>query len=187
MATISTCPKCSQLVTLPEGYGSSAPMRCPLCQAEYPLGEALATVPPELIPVVELAGAEAAESASPPSDAAADFLADLARLEQSYGEAPPAGDETAAEQPAPLESSPFSPNAAETSEEHAVTPVPGRHKRKPKSALRLLLETVIGGVAGLLIAYYALWWIQRDSCKLPRIPWLPFLPQTHSTDSGIDK
>jgi LSD1 subclass zinc finger protein len=45
---ISQCPKCRQPVSLPSETEPAETVRCPLCQAEYPLGEA---IPPTLIPV----------------------------------------------------------------------------------------------------------------------------------------
>ena len=51
MPTISTCPHCSRLVTIPKDLEVAALVRCPLCSAEYPLNEALQLIPPELIPV----------------------------------------------------------------------------------------------------------------------------------------
>ena len=48
MYSILKCPRCLQLVSGPEGVGLDAPVRCPLCRAEYPLRDAL---PPALIPV----------------------------------------------------------------------------------------------------------------------------------------
>ena len=56
MIHLSTCPRCARMVLLPENAEAAAVVRCPLCHAEYPLGEALALVPPALIvvpPVVQ--------------------------------------------------------------------------------------------------------------------------------------
>ncbi len=39
MSHPSTCPKCSQPVTVPEDLEDSASVRCPLCEAEFPLSE----------------------------------------------------------------------------------------------------------------------------------------------------
>ena len=51
MSTISTCPRCSRLVAIPQGLDSTALVRCPMCDCEYPLNEAIKLIPPELIPV----------------------------------------------------------------------------------------------------------------------------------------
>ncbi len=53
MFTISTCPRCQKQVSIPAGIDSAALVRCPLCDAEYPLSEA---IPPELIPVLAATG-----------------------------------------------------------------------------------------------------------------------------------
>ena len=60
MPAISTCPKCQRQVSIPAGVEAAAAVRCPLCEAEYPLGESLAMAPPELIPVVAVASQESA-------------------------------------------------------------------------------------------------------------------------------
>ena len=60
MPAISTCPKCQRQVSIPAGVDSAAAVRCPLCEAEYPLSEALVLAPPELIPVVAVARQESA-------------------------------------------------------------------------------------------------------------------------------
>ena len=51
MSSLSKCPRCRQQVTIPEGVAAAMQVRCPLCSAEYPLSDALAAVPPALIPV----------------------------------------------------------------------------------------------------------------------------------------
>ena len=55
MSTITSCPKCTQHVTLPHGAESSDMVRCPLCGAEYTLEEALAKAPPTLVVISSLA------------------------------------------------------------------------------------------------------------------------------------
>jgi len=49
MSSVSKCPRCRQQVTIPEGVAAEMQVRCPLCSAEYALGEALAAIPPALI------------------------------------------------------------------------------------------------------------------------------------------
>lgn len=39
MVCLTTCPKCSQDVTIPDGVPREASVRCPLCEAEFPLSE----------------------------------------------------------------------------------------------------------------------------------------------------
>ena len=48
MTTVS-CPKCSDQVSVPASAPRSARVRCPLCQEEYDLADALAQLPPALI------------------------------------------------------------------------------------------------------------------------------------------
>lgn len=60
MSTISSCPRCQRQVSIPAGVDSQAEVRCPLCDAEYPLSEALALTPPELIPVLSAVRQESA-------------------------------------------------------------------------------------------------------------------------------
>ena len=37
--SISNCPKCLQQVTIPDGLEQNAQVRCPVCDAEYPLSD----------------------------------------------------------------------------------------------------------------------------------------------------
>ena len=61
MSFTSNCPKCQQPITIPDSVGPAALVRCPLCDEQYPLGEALALAPPALIVV---AGGEEAPLAA---------------------------------------------------------------------------------------------------------------------------
>jgi hypothetical protein len=145
---ISTCPKCDKPVSVPAGVDSSAAVRCPLCNAEYPLGEALAPPPPELIPValpgvltsVGVAG-EATEPTHPHEEAQHD----------SEGEN----------------------EAAAVAEEFPAKPVAPRRRRKPKSALQTLIEVVAGGLAGCLVAYYGLAFYYGPELADKGLPILP--------------
>ena len=49
----ATCPKCCRPVTLPLEAPLAAWVRCPLCQAEYRLQEAIEFTPPSLIVLPE--------------------------------------------------------------------------------------------------------------------------------------
>jgi hypothetical protein len=52
-------------------------------------------------------------------------------------------------------------------------PVTARRRRKPKSALRTLIEVVIGGVAGCLVAYYVLAFYYGPEFRARGFPQLP--------------
>ncbi|MEN6457389.1 MAG: hypothetical protein ABFC63_00455 [Thermoguttaceae bacterium] len=137
-------------MSVPAGAESDAVVRCPLCAAEYPLSESLALAPPELI----LVAAHAAEPTA---------IAD-APGEAKGGEAlDAAGDNEAA---AMAQSLPRLPAASRL------------RSRREKSALQKLIEVVVGGVAGILVAYYGLALYFRadfyDRLPLPRLP-LPFM------------
>src|SRR5689334_16424640 len=58
--SISSCPRCSQQITLPIGISNSAKVRCPICRAQYSLADALVNMPPLLEVVAD-------ESESEPS------------------------------------------------------------------------------------------------------------------------
>ncbi|MGD0900865.1 MAG: hypothetical protein ABR915_23785, partial [Thermoguttaceae bacterium] len=65
MSLTSSCPQCQKQVTVPDGAAGDAIVRCPLCDAQYPLSEAMALAPPMLIvvtPAAVPAGAAAVES-----------------------------------------------------------------------------------------------------------------------------
>ncbi|MCC6126493.1 MAG: hypothetical protein IT426_16155 [Pirellulales bacterium] len=65
MKSLSTCPRCLRMVTLPDSADAAARVRCPLCNVEYLLSEALALVPPALIVV------SATDRPATPSEASA--------------------------------------------------------------------------------------------------------------------
>jgi hypothetical protein len=132
----STCPKCQQKVTISSAVDQSAVVRCPLCDAEYELSEALALAPPQLIHVA--GGAEeGAQSDSGGGNEAAAMVQQL----------PP------------------------------MSATARLRSRKHKSVLHRLIEVLIGGVAGVLAAYYGLAIFYRADFHrlgLPQLP-LPFI------------
>lgn len=69
MPAIANCPKCRQTVTIPDGFAPRAEVRCPLCAVVYPLSEAMAELPPALIPVdtAAITGPAADAEAAPSS------------------------------------------------------------------------------------------------------------------------
>jgi hypothetical protein len=120
---ISTCPRCQKLVSIPGGVDAATLVKCPLCDEQYALGDAIALTPPELIPV------EAVAVSSPTDHGAED-------ADQHDSEA----DNEA---------------VAAVRSYSAPTGV-RRRRRKPKSAVRTLVEVVLGGLGGCLLGYYAL-------------------------------
>jgi hypothetical protein len=50
---VAACPRCEAQVTAPPGAPISARVKCPLCDAEFPLGEIYARLPPMLL-IVDL-------------------------------------------------------------------------------------------------------------------------------------
>jgi hypothetical protein len=172
MPLISACPKCQKPVCIPARVGSDALVRCPLCEAEYPLSEAL---PPELIPVTTAVAATAPTAAPSESSWAADIVVDS----------------RAADVPTSIEKT-----AKLIEEQNEAAMVAGRvltagyaRRRPPKSALKTFIEVVTGGLAGCLVAYYGLaFWLgpQFNSLGFPNLPlagWVTTLRGVEDTAS----
>lgn len=160
---ILNCPKCSEAVTLAAGVRDSARVRCPLCQEEYVVSEALGKLPPTLIVVDAASGTEETERPLEPT------------WETSS--------DAAGSSPAP-----FAFTSGRDSTSTASTGAPRisakpRPKRKPKNPAIEGVKVVGGGIAGLLIAQLILWWFpvtkyRRDPFELgPKVSksWLGFL------------
>jgi hypothetical protein len=137
---LSTCPKCQKQVSIPAGVEGGAVVRCPLCKVEYPLREALALAPPELIVVADV------PSAAKQPEIAAD----------ADGEN----------------------EAAAMAQELPAMPAAARFRsRRHKSFLHTVIEVILGGVAGIVVAYYGLALFYRSDFHrlgLPQLP-LPFI------------
>ncbi len=146
---ISTCPKCDKPVSIPSGVDASAAVRCPLCSAEYALAEALAPPPPELIPV-------SLPEVQPSAAVVGETAGEMAHVE---GE--------------PQQDSEGENEAVAVAERFRSTPVAPRRRRKPKSALQTLIEVVAGGLAGCLVAYYALAFYYGPEFGTKGLPKLP--------------
>jgi len=197
MSIISNCPRCERPVRVPDELDPAAEVRCPLCQAEYPLSEAMAEVPPALIPVGQpLAGAPEPESAEAEAGIPSGE-GPVLDVWQTADAVPQIDTGAVADGPAietspaidtgeePVEREAFAGFAEGGSDAAASTAGPitarPRTKRKQKSAMRQILEVVLGGAAGLLIAVYIGSWCGLGIPKLP----LPFLPHTmHWFQSG---
>lgn len=144
--TIIACPKCAESVVLPDRASRLATVRCPLCQEEFPLAEALGKLPPTLIVVEDPEPVVA--SAAPRGWSVSQDSDELALL--------PADDVSG-----------FAPLSIETDSERAPAsaastrrrPGVAARKRKPKNPLMEGVKIVLGGVAGLAIAQVILWWV----------------------------
>ena len=177
MPAVVNCPKCDAQVSLPVGADPVWQVRCPLCDKEFPLAEALDQAPPELI-VVDRAGAIA--DTSPPwpdrSDSAAEDAATLPDFEialddhsAEIGEAGAATAAAVAKDSMPLDM------AGDTIEvagrlQHGMLQV----NRGGHHWLGRVAGIVGGGVVGLMLGYFALLWLggpSRDFLRLgPKLP-----------------
>jgi hypothetical protein len=207
MSSISKCPRCAQPVTIPDRVAAEALVRCPLCAAEYPLGDALAGVPPTLI-VVETAavvatGAETVDlrtlaeipplpppPAPPVGESVVEPRAEVvqakaadevdyvrAEAEAEEAEEPGAEDETFAA--AAFAGLRKEPASGDGKEPPSGVPRrPARRKTKKRNPVKELIGVVFGGFFGLLIGYYVLAWCGLAG-RLPDLK-LPFLPPKQS-------
>jgi hypothetical protein len=158
---IVTCPKCHEQVMLPGGVSPNARVRCPLCQEDYLLSEAMDRLPPALQildPGEPVGGAGGlATYANPYAAPAATGLLD--------SELAPAASDLGAESA----ESDWNP-AISTMPEQYEMPTPAapsvrtssRPRRKPKSAVGEIIKVVLGGVAGLSITQLGLWWFANN-------------------------
>ena len=157
MAAISKCPNCQEPISIPLGVEVSASVRCPLCGAEYSLGVAMAMAPPELIPLPS----SMVEPAAATEPAAA------------------SNDSTVAVQ---------EDEAAAVVAQFVAVPLSAQLRaHAPKSPWRTLIEVVTGGLAGCLVAYYALavWFGPQFPNVMPRLP-LPLIERLTAPPKGED-
>ncbi len=223
MINLSSCPRCSRTVTLPEDADVAVLVRCPLCDAEYPLSEAL---PPALIivsktercmapapapvtglvtepffrqgPTIQPPSQDSVSLADVPAEiptngSPGDFELDFAEHLAESESVPAESDESAeisaaaldtseysrvADRPlrdnAPIKSAPLARPKEASRARPLLKPLP-RRKRKKRGPIRLLIEMILGGGLGLMIAYYGVWWIRGESACWPRYD-LPFMP-----------
>jgi hypothetical protein len=154
MTTVS-CPKCSDQVSVPASAPRSARVRCPLCQEEYDLADALAQLPPALIIVsTGVAEEEPALAAVGGMDAATGSHIGSA-LDHGFDSHLEGGSEKS-----------YSTSVLEAEPSHAEmvsAPTPAfrsspRPRRKEKSMVGELVKIVLGGVVGIGLAIVILWW-----------------------------
>ncbi|HEY4759292.1 MAG TPA: IBR domain-containing protein [Thermoguttaceae bacterium] len=181
MPTISTCPRCSRFITIPEHLEAAALVACPFCGAEFPLGDAMALIPPELIPVkgtgsVCQNGPEGATH-KPNLSPYLPFAFSPLALGAEGPEHDRAVEEIAAAEEDHFDAEVFAgitkqPVATGEKPPGRVEPQFNRRRvqRKPKSAVRIFIEIIIGGLVGITVAYVALAWIMGSRFDLPRPP-----------------
>src|SRR5262245_5829981 len=130
MTTVS-CPRCGDKVTAPPSASADVVVRCPLCSEEYPLHEALRTVPPMLVIVAPGTSLLSADD---------EPVIRLAPTEELKSDEP----------------KPFVFEEREAPRK--VTPRP-RPQRRPKNPFVEVAKIVVGGVVGLSIGQLILWWV----------------------------
>ncbi len=179
MPTISTCPRCQKPVAIPGGVASTALVRCPLCAAEYPLGEA---VPPELIPVLVAADQSRAGEGSGGWEGVTQRH-ETAVEPRAEGEAEMAlgHEEMATEAEETNEAAAVAVGQSGVAAMAAMAAMRSRQPG-PASALKRAVEVVTGGLAGCLVAYYGLaaWFGPEFKNfgfpELPGVAWLTTEP-----------
>lgn len=138
--SLAQCTKCNEEVLVPAGASRSAIVRCPLCEAEFPLSEVLDRMPPSFVVVSDPdAGSGGAAAAS------SGF---------SFGEV----DEPADNEPAGFGFDPHAGPSQEPTKSLASPPSRSRKKAPPKNAILEIVKIVGGGVAGILLAVLIIWW-----------------------------
>ena len=147
MLAISTCPRCQHHVSLSAEMDRTARVRCPFCEAEYPLDEA---IPPELIPVDNT-------SAEPFASVEDEDIVIEPSAEEYVQDREPENEAAAVVGQVPLG-------------------IATMRKRPTKAWWRAPLGYVTGGLSGCLVAYYALAFVFGPELKNKGFPILPYLP-----------
>ena len=127
--TLVACPKCADLVALPDRASRRATVRCPLCQEQFPLTEVLDKLPPALVVVDD---PEAADAALDGGTAPENWGTPAVRDAEGAGGFAPLNIETEAER-APATGVPRGRRPA------------ARAKRKPKNPVMEGVKIVLGG------------------------------------------
>lgn len=201
MAKISRCPQCGEKVTIPTAIDDDRLVRCPLCDAEFPLAEALSDAeeaPPELV-AVEAVPQAPEESQVESEPEAADAPAEDPEVQAAVDAGDSQSEEAGETEEAPDDVSKEAAEAAasinlwddvseapkidtgtpvdDDAESHAAgihfggivtadeddepegeAAVSGgrKKKKKEKSFAREMVGIILGGVGGVLLAYYGL-------------------------------
>jgi hypothetical protein len=181
MPFTSSCPKCQKQVTVPDHVGAASLVRCPLCEAEFELREALALGPPALViieaktddgqPIVPAAvGAELplAEAQAAPAGAADEdhWTSGWAAADATATTEPAEGEDDAVVFGAitgklpPAEGGDgtgLPPRLPGTEEGEVVQPLPRRRRRpREEHPIRVLFGCIISGALAVFLAYWGL-------------------------------
>jgi len=160
---VVSCPKCHDPVSLPEGSAAESRVECPLCHDEYVLSEILDRLPPKLI-VLDAGGNGQGEAAPFPAvttDEGPDPFAALGAGGEAAAAASPFAVDASTDEGA------ASGGAATTRPRARRRPRP---TRKPKSGAMEVAKIVGGGILGLIIAQFIIWWgIGKDPFNLGHI------------------
>lgn len=194
MSVVSRCPKCGQYVTLPPEVSPNATVRCPCCDAEFPLGEAAPAMPPALVPV------EAADEEGPDLVVDAPMPAlngtEAAGLTVESENAAPAdsdepgtfdiqiseADRKKKRRPGPTAVYPDAIDipAVGQNDMHSAAAIAARLRQNARrdNLSGELVKVVLGGVLGLAVAYYALNYFGGP--RFDKLPiYLPGCPHTY--------
>ena len=152
--TIANCPRCCEQVSIPKHANHEATVRCPLCQEEYSLIEALAQLPPPLIVVSDVGTARVPATAD---DEDTDWSAmDLDDDDTEEVALAPLGGVSAA-------AFDFASGSATTGVKSTASIRSSGRSRAPKgSPIKSVLSIVIGGLMAFPIAQLILWYLPGD-------------------------
>jgi hypothetical protein len=172
MFSISSCPHCGQQVLISAELHAECLVRCPICEAEFPLGQALANAvdaPPELTPVARVAEEQRSEKEEEqtagwgvtPSGTVERTQAGVASQPTDAAFQPT---DSASEPPVPQAPAPdHEPTDAPPDAPPAVSPFEARalwqSRQKPESlfgSAGKAIAIAAGGLLGIAVAYLAL-------------------------------
>lgn len=153
MTTVS-CPKCNDQVSVPSSAPRSARVRCPLCQEEYDLADALAQLPPALIIVSAEVAEDPVLAAVGGMDAATGSHIG-SEMDHGFGGHLEGG--SSKEFSAGLLDGGPSRESLVSAPSPSFRSAP-RPKRQEKSMVGELVKIVLGGVVGIGLAILILWW-----------------------------
>jgi hypothetical protein len=201
MFSLSSCPHCGQQVLISADLSAECLVRCPICEAEFPLGQALANAvdaPPELVPVArddkETARREAEEQpigwglspSGPVQCKDAESVSEPTSRDAGAAPQPTSVAGSAAADHAPSDAQPNAVPAVSHSEAAALW----RSRQKPDSSLGSAGKAVaiaIGGFLGIAVAYLALSLVSPSRFDFLRLWGQPKQGNTSGPASGFKK